>query len=101
MAAMLLDMGYGVTSAAGADEALHFLYTEESCDLVLSDVMMPGMSGIELAHRVHDARPGLPLVLITGIPHAIDVAVATGSLAVPKPVTRTRLADILEDALTQ
>ena len=99
LAQMLVDMGNTVTSAANADEALQFLYTDESCDLVLSDVVMPGMSGIELARRTHDARPGVPFILITGIPRALDEAVEAGDLVIPKPVTRARLATVIQDAL--
>jgi CheY-like chemotaxis protein len=58
---MLIDMGHGVTSAASGDEALQYLYTEEQCDLVITDIAMPVMSGIELADRTNDARPGRPL----------------------------------------
>ena len=59
MATMLTDFGYVVTSAASGDEALQYLYTEETCDLVLSDIEMPGMSFVELARRAGDAQPGL------------------------------------------
>jgi CheY-like chemotaxis protein len=51
MAALLSDMGYTVTSTASGDEALQFLYSEEPCDLVFADIVLPGMSGIELARR--------------------------------------------------
>jgi len=101
LASTLTDMGYSVISTAGGDEALRFLYAEESCDLVLSDVMMPGMSGIELAQRTRDARPGLPLVFMTGLPNAIDIALDHGVLPLPKPFTRGDLASILDDALSQ
>ena len=68
MAMLLSDMGYAVTSAASGDEAMRYIYSEESCDLVLTDVVMPGMSGLEFANRTRDARPGLPLLLVTGNP---------------------------------
>jgi CheY-like chemotaxis protein len=49
---LLIDMGFSVTSAGSGNEALHFLYSEDGCDAVVTDVLMPGMSGIELAERV-------------------------------------------------
>lgn len=99
LAAMLSEMGYGVTSAASGDEALQFIYSEESCDVLFADIVLPGMSGIELARRTHEARPGLPTVLVTGRTEGWQEAIDAGALALPKPVSRERLADVLADAL--
>ena len=99
MADLLSDMGYNVTSAASGDEALQFLYSEETCDLLFADIVLPGMSGIELARRTRAARPGLPTVLVTGRPEGWKAALDEGALALSKPVSRERLADVLADAL--
>ena len=99
LSSMLVEMGYGVTSVADGDEAIRYLYSEESCDLVLSDLVMPAMSGVELARLTRDARPGLPFVFVTGKPGAIDAALAFGSVALPKPITRERLAQVLSATL--
>jgi two-component system cell cycle response regulator CpdR len=99
LARMLIEMGHDVTSAATADEALRYLYTDEPYDLVLTDIVMPGMSGIELAQRTNDARPGLPLILVTGIPGALDRALNADTIVLPKPITRNRLARIIDEAL--
>ena len=99
MAQLLEDMGYTVTSAASGDEALQFLYSEETCDLVFADIVLPGMSGIELARLSRAARPGLPTVLVTGRSDGWKAALDAGALALPKPVNRERLADVLADAL--
>jgi CheY-like chemotaxis protein len=99
LVAILSDMGYAVTSAANGDEALSYIYSEEVCDVVLTDIVMPGMSGLEFAQRTREARPGLPLVLVTGQPDAEQMAVEAGAIALPKPITRERLARILGDVL--
>ena len=39
---------------------------EEHFDLVLLDVMLPGMSGLTVQRRIHEMKPGLPVVLLTG-----------------------------------
>jgi DNA-binding NarL/FixJ family response regulator len=58
--------------AASGEEALE-LATAETCDVALLDVAMPGMSGIELAHRLRERRPGLKCLMLSG--HAEQVYV--------------------------
>ena len=96
---LLVDMGYSVTSAASGNEGLNFLYSEDGCDAVVTDVLMPGMSGVELAERARAARPGLPVVLLTGNPDGIESAVASGAVPLLKPVSSDRLSQVLGDAL--
>jgi CheY-like chemotaxis protein len=99
LATLLADVGYDVTSAASGEEGMAYLYSEHTCDVVLSDIIMPGMSGVELARRARDARPGLPVILVTGKTDAIELSIKTGSLALCKPVTRDSLSGVLEEAL--
>ena len=99
MATLLSDMGYTVTSAASGDEALQFLYSEETCDVVFADVVLPGMSGVELARHSRAARPGVVTVLVTGKPEGWTAALDAGAMALPKPVSRERLAQVLADLL--
>ena len=96
---LLVDMGYSVDSAASGHEALRFMYSEEACDAVIADVVMPGMSGIEFAERARVARPGLPVLLLTGKSDGLESALASGALALVKPVTSERLRQVLDDAL--
>jgi len=60
--------GYQVSTALNGEEALEFLQTPgQAVDLILSDVMMPGLSGYDLCHslRQDHKHAGLPVVLIT------------------------------------
>jgi signal transduction histidine kinase/CheY-like chemotaxis protein len=66
MADILKDLGYGVLSAPGGEVALALLRRGESVDLLLTDVVMPGMGGLELARQAQALRPGLPIVFISG-----------------------------------
>src|ERR1700752_2969651 len=60
IAAMLARMGYLPTTASGADEALKLLSQDPTYDLVLSDIMMPGVDGITLLDRITTDYPGMP-----------------------------------------
>lgn len=62
---LLNDLGCAVLSAASGQEALACL-SDHDVDLVLTDIVMPGMSGIELASRITEVRPNMPVVLATG-----------------------------------
>ena len=63
---ILQKQGYQVVTAASGAEALEVL-DRESIDLVLSDQMMPGMTGTELAKSVKATRPAMPVILISGV----------------------------------
>jgi putative two-component system response regulator len=65
MMEILESAGYEVTGAETAERALSLLDVEDF-DLVISDVVMPGLSGLELLERVHALRASLPVVLVTG-----------------------------------
>jgi CheY-like chemotaxis protein len=96
---LLRDLGCEVVCAASGDEALTML-ADAHVDVVLSDIVMPGMTGIELASRVKQTYPGLPLVLATGY----SEQAAKGAQAVPiilKPYSGTDLSVALADAITR
>ena len=59
------DKGYVVITAHNAAEALERM-REEEYDLVVTDIKMPGMDGVELAEEVRARRPWTPVVIITG-----------------------------------
>jgi len=99
MARLLGDIGFDVVSVADGDEALRYLYSEDACDIVLTDIVMPAMSGVEFSRMAQDVRPGLPVLLISGKVDAIASAIEAGSLALEKPISRARLVAVLEDAL--
>jgi len=68
LAARLLDsLGYHVVTATRPEQALNLFKTQpERFDLVITDLSMPGMNGVELARRLLQARPNLPILLATG-----------------------------------
>jgi CheY-like chemotaxis protein len=59
--------GYNVLEAANGQDALHLVTSRAAeIDLVLSDMVMPGMGGTELAGRVRALSPTIPVLLMTG-----------------------------------
>jgi CheY-like chemotaxis protein len=83
------DKGYIVITAQNAAEALERL-REQEYDLVVTDIKMPGMNGVELAERVRANQPWTPVVIVTGYGSAVQEqrAMAAGvSAFVHKPLS--------------
>ena len=64
LARALERAGHEVTSCADGEEAVTFL--DETWDLLLTDIVMPGMDGIEVARQAAARHPGLRIMFITG-----------------------------------
>ena len=62
---LLMLLGYQVTAAATGEEALGIPATTP-CDLLLTDIMLPGISGLEVARRFSADRPGAAVILMSG-----------------------------------
>jgi PAS domain S-box-containing protein len=62
----LVDLGYSVIEAQSGDEAWELIDSIDHLALVVSDVVMPGLGGRELARRVRDLRPEIHVVLVSG-----------------------------------
>ena len=90
---LLRDMGCEVVSAANGVEALELLDTQ-SVDLVFSDVVMPGMTGIELARKIRDVKADVPVLLATG--YSEEIVKSGGEFAVvPKPYRPKELGEAI------
>lgn len=63
---VLQKAGYEVVTARSGSEALE-LTGSQPVDLILSDHLMPGMTGVELAEKIKARNPKLPVVLISGV----------------------------------
>ncbi len=100
---MLSRIGYLVTAHSDPHEALkEFLARPAEFDLLFTDLTMPGMTGVELAKRVFEVRPDLPVVLTTGF--GGDVVTNTTAhthivRVLEKPVSPAIVADIMHEIL--
>ncbi|HKC12964.1 MAG TPA: EAL domain-containing protein [Vicinamibacteria bacterium] len=98
---VLRDIGYEVETAGDARRALGLL-SENSFDVVVSDITMPYMTGVELLQAVHERDPDLPVVLVTGNPTLETAIQALERGAVQyllKPVSIGALQGAVERAL--
>nr|WP_256439133.1 PAS domain-containing protein [Rubellimicrobium arenae] len=96
----LRELGYEVEEAGTATEALETLRTGRTPDIVVTDHMMPGMTGAQLAAALRDRSPGLPVLMITGYAHLSPDR--TRDLAVlAKPFRPAELARLVAELLQQ
>jgi len=72
---VLAPKGYAVIRAANGAEALEKINREEY-DLVYTDIKMPGMNGLEVARALKEARPWMPVVIVTGYGSDANIAEA-------------------------
>jgi PAS domain S-box-containing protein len=93
---LLRDLNYRVTAASSAQAALTILLQEEAkVDLLLTDVVMPGINGRELGRRARQIRPGIKILYMTG--YSRNAVVHQGRLdegveLLEKPISQAKLA---------
>ncbi|MBM6596651.1 PAS domain S-box protein [Microvirga pudoricolor] len=96
---LLQDLGYVTTWAANAREALELLSKLDDFDAVFSDVVMPGMSGVELGEEIRRRYPGLPVILTSGYSHVLAEEGRHGFELLHKPYAADELARVLRRAI--
>jgi len=87
-----------VTSASTAEQALEQL-GDDPFHLVVSDIKMPGLSGLDLLRAVKGKQPGTPVVLITGVPSVNSAVFGLRHGAydyLPKPFSITEVKDLIQ-----
>jgi putative two-component system response regulator len=100
VAEILETAGHEVVVAEHAEQALTLFETEE-LELVVSDVVMPGLSGLELLETVHARRASLPVILITGAGtyETLSQALTRGAAGlVTKPFSHAELQSAVAEA---
>ena len=89
------------SAASMASAALAILSEDEfAVDLVFSDVIMPGMNGVELAGIIRERYPGLPVVLTSGYSNVLAENAHRGFELIQKPYSVELLSRILRKAIT-
>ncbi|MCK1620861.1 response regulator [Bradyrhizobium sp. 159] len=92
----LTELGYSITLVDNATDALAELVVDaDRFDVVFSDVVMPGMTGLDLAQAVRDRGIGVPVVLTTGYSQALSQDGAAEFDLVQKPYSIEELSRVL------
>lgn len=92
---MLMDLGHSVVEARSAAEALRLLESEGPFDVVVTDYAMPDMNGYDLAVRIQEANPTLPIVLATGYAE-LPTPAAIEFRRLAKPYSQADMAAVLK-----
>ncbi len=88
----LESLGYRIRAFSRPIEALAAAATEQDIDLLVSDMKMPKMAGDELAHRMRESHPGLPIILMSGM---VDPDVMADAAYAKKPIDLDDLARMI------
>jgi DNA-binding response OmpR family regulator len=102
MAALLQDRGYGVLTAGTVAEALE-LANEVAFDLYILDVRLPDGTGVDLCRKLHEMRPGVPVLYYSAYGDAPEVESALaicGDAYLKKPVCIADMEDLVARLLT-
>ncbi|WP_342112346.1 ATP-binding protein, partial [Methylobacterium sp. SI9] len=95
----LIELGYLPILAANAGEALAELAKDvDGFDVVFTDVVMPGMNGVDLAKEIRRLHPGLPVILTSGYSHVLAQEGTHGFPLLHKPYSVEQLSQTLNVA---
>lgn len=95
------DEGYTVLTASSGEDALNIL-KEQSPDLILLDVWLPGIDGIQTLKAIKDLKPDLPVIMISGhanIEHAVNATRMGAYDFLEKPLSLERVLLVSKRAL--
>jgi CheY-like chemotaxis protein len=96
--AVLADAGYRVLAAVSAEQALRLLDDENQIDLLLTDVVMPGLNGLDLARHALARRPAMKVLYVSGFWAHIANSLDRDDL-LSKPYRAAELVDRVRRAL--
>jgi CheY-like chemotaxis protein len=95
--------GFTVRAVGAASEAVDLLATSHPFSLLLTDMVMPGMSGLQLAERAAALRPGLPIVFMSGFSRGMweSAEAGSGGRILRKPFDADQLLRRVGEALSE
>ncbi len=104
MTMMMTKLGFRIRALSSPLEALElFRHNPERYDLVITDLTMPDMTGIELARQLHEISPQLPVILMTGYGKDIEYTIPLSRYGIcrflRKPVRLAQLASTINEVI--
>jgi len=102
LAVLLSGLGYEVTLAASGPEALSRLPPDHAPSVVMLDLVMPGLSGLEVLDRIHSSHPSIPVVIVSAVGQiktVVDAIKRGATDYLGKPFEEEELALTLANAL--
>lgn len=94
---ILQVLGYEVDGAASGEQA-QALLAARRCDILFTDISLPGMSGIELARAAHQQYPGLRIIFASGFGDSLTSALDFPATTIRKPYDLEQLQKALTAA---
>lgn len=98
----LAEQGHVVIEASSGDEAMRIVDAGEVCDILVTDIQMPGtLDGIGLATQLRTRQPGTPVVYVTGRPESL-AAIKTlerYDAIIRKPFAAAEIVTVVRDIL--
>jgi len=104
LTAILSDEGYQVLKAADGTEALKIYQDQDDIDVVLSDLKMPGMDGLELYHKMSNIRESPPFIIMTAygtVKSAVEALKEGVTNYLIKPLDYEELTLVLNKAIRE
>ena len=92
---MLMDLGHSVIEASSGMEALQILESDHQFDLVVTDYAMPSMTGLDLASKIKQLWPHMPIIIATGYAELPPDA-PHDFLRLGKPYTQDQLSEMID-----
>jgi DNA-binding NtrC family response regulator len=98
----LRELGFDSVLVGDARQALQELDKDKGrFDIVFSDVVIPGLSGLDLAEEIRRRYPGLPVILASGYSHILATGGAHGFELLPKPYSIEQLSIAIDKVVVR
>ena len=92
---MLTGLGHEVVAASSGAEAISLLARDDGFDMLVTDYLMPSMTGRILIDRVREVHPDMPAVIVSGYTALQDRDEVPGTTRLSKPFTTMKLDDAM------
>jgi CheY-like chemotaxis protein len=100
-ASMLIDLGYRVLDVGSGEAAMAILVENSKIDILMTDLVMSGMNGVQLAAAARAARPHLSVIFISGYADQAGATISASDQLLRKPFGAIDLHRVVEAELLE